>query len=69
MKHRRIQKAVSQKDEKINFEFRKRTRAYLDEYYGTVRESDFRHDHWKDEVEISGTIFFDAIVPEKARFF
>jgi len=57
MKHRRIQKAVAKKDEQINFEFRKKTRAYLDEYYGTVRESDFRHDHWKDEVQISGTIF------------
>ncbi len=49
-KHSRIEKADAEKEIKLNFEFKKKTVAYLKEYYGTIRQKSFDPDHWKKEI-------------------
>ncbi len=49
-KHSRIKKADAENETKLNFEFKKKTLAYLKEYYGTIRQKSFDPDHWKKEM-------------------
>ena len=49
-KHSRIEKADAENETKLNFEFKKKTLAYLKEYYGTIRQKSFDPDHWKKEM-------------------
>ena len=50
MKNSRIEKADADNETNLNFEQKKKTLAYLKEYYGTVREPSFEPDHWKKEI-------------------
>ena len=50
LKHNRSKSLDSFIDKKTDFAHYKKTLAYMNEYYGTVRETSFEHDHWRKEL-------------------
>ena len=50
LKNNRIKSVDSFSDKRIEFAKFKKTLAYLNEYYGTIRKTSFEPDHWKKEL-------------------